>query len=326
MKATGLTYALPDVSVVIVNYNGLHFMSQCLESLHAALIRYAYEIVVVDNASEDGSQAWLNSRDDIVYVPSSVNLGFTGGNNLGASKSRGKRLLFINNDTLVNTQLDFMVDLLDDQSVGIAACRLIYGDGRQQFSFGYDHTPLRVCLSWLGLEKKHKLPSIFRRLETNPDTYLKTHETVSWVSGACFMMRREVWEQIEGFDTRFFMYCEDVDLCCRVRQIGLKISYTEKCCVTHFEGAGKAWIGVAALKRTVRSYLLFTEKHYGAFSAMGVSLLLGSIFLSRAIAFYAQSFLRSPHSALRRDKSISFLTAATLLLGSFGKVSPEVNC
>lgn len=325
MNVTCSTHTLPDVSVVIVNYNGLHFMSQCLESLHAALTQYAYEIVVVDNASADGSQAWLNCRDDIVYVPSNVNLGFTGGNNLGALKSHGKRLLFINNDTVVNTQLDSMIDLLDDQSVGISACRLIYGDGRQQFSFGYDHTPLRVCLSWLGLEKKHQLPSIFRRLETNPEEYLKTHETISWVSGACFMMRREVWEQIGGFDTRFFMYCEDVDLCCRARQLGLKVSYTEKCCVTHFEGAGKAWIGVAALKRTVRSYLLFTDKHYGALSALGVSLFLGCVFFGRALAFYAQSLLPSLRSDLRRDKSSSFLAAAILLLRSFGRVRPEVN-
>lgn len=325
MKVGYPTHALPDMSVVIVNYNGLHFMSQCLDSLHAVLTNFTYEIVVVDNASVDGSQAWLNCRDDIVYVPSTVNLGFTGGNNLGASKSRGKWLLFINNDTVVNTNLDSMVYLLDDQSVGISACRLVYGDGRQQFSFGYDHTPLRVCLSWLGLEKKHQLPSIFRRLETNPGEYLKNHETISWVSGACFMIRREVWEQIEGFDTRFFMYCEDVDLCYRVRQLGLKISYTEKCCVTHFEGAGKAWIGAAALNRTVRSYLLFTEKHYGALSAVGVSLFLGCVFLGRALVFYAQSLIAKPRSHLCRDKSSSFLTAATLLLRSFGRVRPEVN-
>lgn len=325
MKAPSTTQTLPDLSVIIVNYNGLRFMSQCLTSLHAALTHYIYEIIVVDNDSTDGSQAWLSSRDDIVYVQSATNLGFTGGNNLGVSKSCAKRLLFINNDTLVNTQLDALVHLLDDQSVGVSACRLVYGDGRQQFSFGYDHTPLRVCLSWLGLEKKHQLPRIFRRLETKPDAYLKEHGNVSWVSGACFMMRREVWERIGGFDTRFFMYCEDVDLCYRVRQLGLKIAYTGKCSVTHFEGAGKAWIGVAALQRTARSYLLFTEKHYGAVPALGVSLLLGGIFLGRAAAFYAQSLLPGPRSALRRDKSSSFLSVANLLLFSLGKVRPEVN-
>ena len=325
MKSTSPTHALPDVSVVIVNFNGLHFMSQCLESLHTALAHYTYEVVVVDNASGDGSQAWLSSRDDIVYVPSTVNLGFTGGNNLGASRSCGKFLLFINNDTLVNTQLDAMVDLLADQDIGISACRLVYGDGRQQFSFGYDHTPLRICLSWLGLEKKYQLPSVFRRLETNPDTYLKPHQNVSWVSGACFMMRREIWEKLKGFDTRFFMYCEDVDLCCRVHQLGLNISYTEKCCVTHFEGAGKAWIGIAALKRTVRSYLLFTEKHYGRLSTLMVSLILGSIFLLRALAFFSRSFISSQNNNIFRDKSSSFLKAATLLLCSFGRVRKEAD-
>lgn len=134
LAMVGCEPTCPAVSVVIVNYNGLKFLNHCINSLHTALVNHAFEIIIVDNASTDGSREWLRQRNDIVYVQSEENLGFTGGNNLGASHARADRLLFINNDTFANTTLDYLVDLLDDPTIGIAACRLIYADQRQQFS------------------------------------------------------------------------------------------------------------------------------------------------------------------------------------------------
>lgn len=304
------------LSVVIVNYNGLRFMDQCLQSLAQAFSRYRLEIIVVDNASSDGSQEWLRARQDIVYVESSINTGFTGGNNLGARHASGDRLLFINNDTYVVSKLDVMVDLLDASDVGLSACRLQYGDHRQQFSFGYDHKPLRLVLSWLGAEKIHFLPNIFRRLETDESTYSEYQNSVAWVSGACFAMRKADWDAVGGFDTNFFMYCEDVDLCLRVRQQGLRVVYTPECRVTHYEGAGKSWIGFAALKRTVRSYQIFTKKHYGLVPAIFVSVCLGALFLLRSAAFGVLALTNSANRKIRIEKSAGFARAATLLLTS----------
>lgn len=309
------------VSVVIVNYNGLKFMEACLKSLATAFENYRSEIIVVDNASSDGSQEWLRERSDIVYIESEVNTGFTGGNNLGARHAQGSRLLFINNDTKVITKLDRLLDLLDNPKVGLTACRLQYGDARQQFSFGFDHSPARIALSWLGVEKWHSLPSLFRRLETNPRAYLQDHSDLDWVSGACFAMRRADWEAIGGFDIGFFMYCEDVDLCLRVRQQGLRIAYTANCQVIHYEGAGKSWIGNAALKRTVRSYQIFTQKHYGSVAATLLSLCLGGIFLLRSAAFSGLSLADRNKKAIRRQKAAGFWQAAMLLLGSLAPTS-----
>jgi GT2 family glycosyltransferase len=309
------------VSVVIVNYNGLRFLPACLDSLAGAFTRYDTEIIVVDNASTDGSQQWLRQRRDVVYVESPTNTGFTGGNNLGASKARGELLLFINNDTLVPGPLDPLLDALKKPEVGISACRLRYGDHRQQFSFGYDHTPLRLVLSWLGTEKRHWLPSVFRRIETDPQKYDVDHPKVAWVSGACFAMRLSDWQKVGGFDTRFFMYCEDVDLCVRVRQLGLQVAYTAQCTVIHFEGAGKAWIGPAALRRTVRSYQLLTEKHRGHGWAVVVSVCLGSIFLLRSMAFKMQSRRVTADKTIHQEKSTGYLGSAKLLLTSLSRAS-----
>ena len=316
--------AFPDstvtmVSVIIVNYNGLRFLEPCLRSLRSAFVGYPFEVVVVDNASTDGGREWLRTCPDIIYLALPRNLGFAEGNNLGARLASGERLLFINNDTVVNSLLDPLIDRLEDPGLGIAGCRLLYGDGRQQFSFGYHHTPTRLLLSWLGMEKLHSLPKVFRRHETDGAKYLRPHERVDWVSGACFAVRRQVWEQVGGFDERFFMYCEDVDLCLRVRQAGFRIGYSADVTVTHFEGAGRPWIGVAALRRTTRSYLLYLRKHYGAVATLVVSVLLGLIFMSRAIAFGLTAIVPGETREVRQEKARGFRDVAWSLMTSFGR-------
>jgi len=306
----------PLVSVIIVNFNGLRFMDECIRTLANAFDKYPFEIVVVDNSSSDGSQDWLRARDDIVYVESKLNTGFTGGNNLGAAHASGQRLLFINNDTRVISKLDILVDLLDDSEIGLAACRLQYGDMRQQYSFGFDHSPIRIALSWLGVEKWHSLPTVFRRLETNPAAYLRDHDNLDWTSGACFVIRTTDWVSLRGFDTAFFMYCEDVDLCVRIRQLGKRVAYTADCQVIHYEGSGKAWIGYAALKRTVRSYQIFTMKHYGNSTAILLSIWLGVIFLSRSAVFYMLALASDRNRAVRKEKATGFWRAGALLFSS----------
>lgn len=306
----------PLASVIIVNYNGLRFMEECIKSLAHGFEKYPFEIIVVDNASCDGSQAWLRARQDIVYIESPENTGFTGGNNLGAAHAKGSRLLFINNDTRVVSPLDPLLDLLDSPQVGLVACRLQYGNQSQQFSFGFDHTPARIALSWLGVEKWHMLPSVFRRLETNPAAYLQDHSNLDWVSGACFAMRTTDWAALGGFDTGFFMYCEDVDLCVRVRQRGLHVAYIANCQVIHYEGAGKTWIGHAALKRTARSYQIFVQKHYGSTAATLLSLWLGCLFVLRSAAFGTLSLVSTNKSAVCKEKAAGFWKAAALLLTS----------
>jgi GT2 family glycosyltransferase len=302
----------PDVSVISVNYNGLRFLEDFLNSLKTAFKRYTFETIIIDNASSDGSQAFLKDQKDILYIESSKNLGFTGGNNRAALSARGKVVLLLNNDTRVESCLDPLVDVALSENVGAAGCRLIYGDERLQFSAGLDHSPLRLVLSWLGLEKQHWLPSVFRRVQTDPRFYDVPHSEVDWVSGACLATRREVWETLEGLDESFFMYCEDVDYCFRIRNIGKNVAYVSNAKVTHFEGAGNVWIGGKALKRTVHSYNVFVCKHFGNIYAILVMLAVGSVFLMRATIFQCiRLFSRDDGKrSLFYDKSVSYLSAA----------------
>jgi GT2 family glycosyltransferase len=312
---------LPDVSVLIVNYNGLRFLEDCFKSIETAFTRYRYEIVVVDNASSDGSQAFLREQAGIRYVESTDNLGFTGGNNRAAQEATGRVLLLLNNDTRVEQCLDPLIDQALLPQVGAVGARLQYGDGRIQFSAGFAHTPLRLVLSWLGLEKYHRLPSVFRRMQTNPDYYGESHERIDWVSGACLATRREIWQKLGGMDESFFMYCEDVDYCLRVQNEGFCTSYVADTLVTHYEGAGRPWIGEAALKRTSRSYYLFLKKHFGAGVALLTMMALSLVFSMRSSMFGIINLLdfNKHASPVRKDKAKAYrLVAKQFFLFSFG--------
>ncbi len=274
------------LSVIIVNYNGKHFLEICLYSLIHALGQISYEIIVVDNASQDGSAEFLETQFPAVrLVKSAINLGFTGGNNLGAQSAQGRYLLLLNNDTQCTNDLSALLRILDDTKIGVVGCLLTYGDGRLQLSVGYEHTPLRIVLSWLGISALFDQVHSFARMQADPAFYRLEHAAVDWVSGACLLTRRDLWLQLEGLDDEFFMYCEDVDYCRRVRDLGYRVAFSPQTTVIHYEGAGKPGIVEMALLRTARSYLIYTNKHFGSGSRMIVGVLLGLIFWLRALVY-----------------------------------------
>ncbi|MDR2924693.1 MAG: glycosyltransferase family 2 protein [Azoarcus sp.] len=306
----------PDVSVVIVNFNGMNFLEKCLDSLSTAFERYTFETIVIDNASTDGSQYYLRERKDIQYIESLENLGFTKGNNRAIdSSAHGKIILLLNNDTRIESCLDPLIDFALKEDAGAVGCRLIYGDGRPQFSVGLDHTPLRLVLSWIGLEKYFWLPSIFRRVQTNSVFYKISHFGVDWISGACLATRRDIWESIKGFDENFFMYCEDVDYCLRVRKLGKKNAYLSSVTVTHYEGAGKDWVGRMALLRTVHSYKNYYLKYYSSIVSKITFFSLSCVFHIRALAFLVKSlFSHGKNKLIAKEKSFAFYEGANKLL------------
>jgi GT2 family glycosyltransferase len=307
--------ARPVVSVIVVNYNGLRFLPRFFDSMALAFERHSHELIVVDNASSDASVPWLRKRAQRTpfrLVALRRNTGFTAGNHAGAAYARGQVLLLINNDTEWRSPLDALVDTALQPDVGAAGCQLRYADGRLQHSIGLAHTAPRIVLSWLGLEKWRGAPSLLRKFETDPQHYARAQRSVDWVSGACLATRREVWDRVGGLDEALFMYCEDVDYGQRVRDQGLRVAYLDTPVVTHHEGGGKAWVGPAALLRTVRSYYLVTAKGSGAGAARAVGAGLAALFALRSLAFRGLAGLvgPGPQRTLRRDKATGFGQAA----------------
>jgi len=228
----------PEVSVIIPIYNQLHFTSNCLASLAAARTQVSFEVIVVDDASSDGSLRWLKRCDGVRAVRNRRNLGFIGTCNRGASLARGRRLVFLNNDTRVTDGwLDALIRTFDtEQNVGVVGGRLVFADGSLQEAGGI---VFRDASGWN-----------FGRGE-NPDRpeFNVVSET-DYVSGACLAIHRELFKDLGGFDSHYApAYYEDTDLCFKVRARGLKVVYQPAATVIHFEGGTSGTDETAGVKR-----------------------------------------------------------------------------
>lgn len=303
-----------DLSIVIVNFNGMRFLDDCLRSI-ADNVSCRYEVIVVDNASVDESCAFIRSHyPNVRLIESSVNTGFTVGNNIGVHQASADFVLLLNNDTQMLTDIAPALQQFTDPRLGALGCRLYYGDGRQQPSFGFDHTPLRIVLSWLGASRFGTLPNVFRRIENRDANYTYDRLSVDWVSGAFLMTRKDVWMQLGGLDERYFMYVEDVDYCKRVRDLGYRVAYLASIEIIHHEGAGRAWVGGKALLNTMQSYLKYSRKFHGHLAAALVRAALCAVMLSRAV-FYGVAALIST-SPVYKEKNRAYFSASKSLLKS----------
>jgi len=220
------------ISVIIANHNGEEHLDRCLGSLGRP--GSEIEIIVVDNASSDGSLDLIAGRFPGVRVlPQPDNLGFAAANNIGAEEAKGDALLLLNNDAWLEPgALGLLADRLEsDQRIGLVAPSLRYPDGRHQFSW----SPARGVLG-----------EALQRLRNGFEACSWVHGTLArglgglagrtWYTAACVLIRSRAYRQIGGFDTSFFMYFEDVDLCIRLEEAGWRLVQESKAKVTHAGG------------------------------------------------------------------------------------------
>jgi GT2 family glycosyltransferase len=253
-----------DVSVAIVNYNAEVELARCLDSLFASVGLVAFEVIVADNASTDGSVSMLETRFPRVRLfRSEENVGFARASNLCWRESRSSLVLFLNSDTLVPSDaLARLVAIAKRRpEVGVVGPRLRYEDGAVQMSVGKT--------LGLGSEIVQKLRNAGYRRGKGPfrrgveKEYAREH-AVDWVSGACLLTRRDLLETVSGFDENFFMYSEDVDLCLRIRALGAEVLFTPDVEVVHLLGRSAARNRERVLYESHRSRLYFYQKHHGA--------------------------------------------------------------
>ncbi|HNY30897.1 MAG TPA: glycosyltransferase [Fibrobacteria bacterium] len=221
----------PRVSVVIPVHNGADLTRNCLTSIFSTPSRHSAQIVVVDDASTDGTNAYLRGLRDsgrILLVEHAANLGFAASCNDGAHATTGDVLVFLNNDTIVQAGwLDALVDeLVRDASVGIAGSRLLYPDGRIQ----------HAGMVWEWQEGRPHPEHAFRR---HPGDAPEVRICLDYpaVTGACMAIPSSLFTDLGGFSHEFGMYCEDVDLCLRVWDMGLRVRYVPASRLFHLESA-----------------------------------------------------------------------------------------
>jgi N-acetylglucosaminyl-diphospho-decaprenol L-rhamnosyltransferase len=254
----------PRLSIVIVNFNGGVHLENCLHSLEAHPPRTPSEVIVVDNASTDGSVESARRRDWVRLVELGRNAGFSAGNNAGIRASRGSLVLLLNNDTLVPAgAIDTLVDVLDgDPSAAIAGPRLVDGEGVAELSFGPMISPLGELRQKIvtGLHARGVRP-----VRAWVDRATRRARYVDWVSGACLLVRRDVAEQVGLLDERFFLYTEDVDFCASVRAAGWKVLFTPAAEIVHLRGRARATVSAHANAAYRRSQIAFYQKHHPRF-------------------------------------------------------------
>jgi GT2 family glycosyltransferase len=277
-----------DLSIIVVSYNTKTVTLRCLEAIFADLPRLSNEVIVVDNASTDGSaDAIRQSYPSVRVVSNSQNIGFAAGNNLGMKNAVGRCFLLINSDAFVQPgAVKAMMDFLAANSdVALVGPRILNADGSLQRSCFRFPSPGRAWVENLWISAPFGPDSVLGDYRRWPHD---REQEVDWVIGACFMVRREVYQQIGGFDERFFMYAEETDWQLRMRQAGWKIGFTPLARVIHLGGASGAAEKPKINRHFFDSLDYYEVKHHGI---VGLILLRAAMIIGSAPRMIGWSIL-----------------------------------
>jgi N-acetylglucosaminyl-diphospho-decaprenol L-rhamnosyltransferase len=252
------------LAVIIVSYNSRKDLGTALRSLTEPPPAVAHEIVVVDNASTDSTPAYVREQwRRVRLIASESNLGFAQANNVGIRNTASELVLLLNPDTIMTAAaVDRLVSIMDSRSdVAIVGPRIVDGTGRAELSFGAMISP------WAEFRQKLLVRGNDRRLPVITglvDRMTRRTHLVDWVSGACLLIRRQDLNEVGGFDPRFFMYAEDVDLCAAVRARGKSVLFSAEPQVVHLRGKSAASHPARVQDAYRRSQIAFYAKHHPA--------------------------------------------------------------
>lgn len=286
MTAAASTPSEFDVSILMVSYNTRAMTAAALTSVAAETRLAKYDIVAVDNASQDGSAEMLAEHPARpLIIALSRNVGFAAANNLAARSARGRYLLLLNPDTVVhNGAIDTLLAFAHANSAArIWGGRTIFADGSLNPSSCW-----RRMTAWNLFCRATGLTAIFPRSELfNGEAFggwqRDTIRHVDIVSGCFLLIERSLWEQLGGFDPDFFMYGEEADLCLRARAFGAKPMVTPKATILHYGGASER-TRADKMVRLLAAKSLLIRRHWHP-AAVDIGLLLNAAWpLSRAIA------------------------------------------
>jgi len=256
-----------DISICIVNYRAKDLLQECLASIYEHT-RLSFEVIVVDNGSQDGTIEMLDEAyPDVKHIENGSNLGFTLPMNQALKVGSGRYLLLLNPDTVITPNaLDCLVGFMDAHpAVGICGPKVLNSDGslQKQCRRG-ESTPWAVITYFIGLAD---LFPKSRRFGQYLMSYMDENQRhpVTGVAGSCMLIRREVIDQIGYLDERFFAYQEDADYCYRAHQAGWQVYYVPEAEIIHYGGLGGSRVHpYRSIFEWHRSYFLYYRKNLAA--------------------------------------------------------------
>lgn len=279
------------LSIIIVNYKTPQLLKNCLIKLKSSL-EFAKsfddsETYVIDNETDPiNIDPVKNLFPWIKIIYNKTNPGFAAANNQGIKLSGGKYILLLNTDTEVaRNTIEKLLEILDkDPLAAVAGCRLINKDGTLQPSIGYFPTLLKILLWMSFLDDISILTSLIKPYHVDNQKYYSLYHEVDWVSGACFILKREAILQAGLLEEKIFMYGEEVEWCYRIKHYGFKVVYTPQTSVLHLKGASGMGI-TSGIAEEFSSLIFFYKKHYPVWQGILLRTFLTAGALLRILIF-----------------------------------------
>jgi GT2 family glycosyltransferase len=228
----------PSLSIIIVTYNPGGIIADCLRSLQEGARGLSYEVIVVDNASQDGTPERIAQEyPQAQMIANKDNRGFAAANNQGLALAVGHYVLLLNPDVMVHPgALSAMVAFLEENSAaGIVGPRTFDGEGNVALTARPPYSVVTVLWQYLGLSRllPNHVYGQYRKACRDADSPFEP----AWLQGSCLMLRREVYEQVGGLDEQFFLFAEETDFCDRAAGLGWRVAFIPHAHVTHYESS-----------------------------------------------------------------------------------------
>lgn len=260
-----------NLSIIILNYKTKGLVKQCLKNVMATVKNLDYELIVIDNGSNDGCEKMIKENfPGLKFIQTGKNLGFAAGNNFGLKIAQGKYIMILNPDiTILDNAIEKMVAFMENNSeVGLAGPKLISPDGQYQISCRTFQTPRLILYRRTPLGR---LP--FAKKELDEHLMLEfdhaTNLEVDWVMGACMLVRKEALTKVGLLDERFFFYVEDMDWCRRFWQSNYQVYYLAEAEMVHLYERASAlenlshWSFNKMTRWHIASFIKYFVKYFG---------------------------------------------------------------
>ncbi len=302
----------PKLSVLIVSYNVKNYLLQAIDSIKKSKYNGLIEIIIVDNNSFDGTSLSVkNQHPDIHYIQNQQNIGFGKGINQAAKKSVGEYLFILNPDTIIQEDtIEKLVHyLVKNPQVGMVGPKVLNADGSLQLACKRSIPNISVSLpKMLGLSKLFPNNKWAGKYNL---TYLGENQThsVDAISGSAMVIKKSIFDQLNGFDESFFMYGEDLDLCKRIIQSGFEIHFTPITQIIHYGGESVRSAKFDSINAFFNSMTLFYKKHFSISTSIILSIFIrGGIWIKKTSAFLKEW----------KSQILSFLLDGFIIIGSYG--------
>lgn len=324
---------MTDLSIVIVSWNVRTLLERCLYSIYTSLIEQPdtlgterqnalqCEVIIVDNASTDGSPVMVRQRFPTAkLIVNESNLGFTKANNIGIAHSSGRYILLLNPDTeILGDALAIMVNYMDHHpEVGALGPKLLFPDGSVQSSRRRFPTLATAFLESTVVQQWFPRNRVLARYYIQ-DRSDDEEQEVDWVIGACLLIRRQAWEQVGPLDEGFFMYSEELDWCRRLKAAGWRVVYTPWAKVVHHEGQSSSQVVPARHIYFQSSKVRYFRKHHGVLAGEGLRFFLLATYVYQ-LCLEGFKWLVGHKRPLRRERIAAYLRVLRSGLRAQGEV------